>query len=156
MLLTGKLYKEEKQKFFDDQNGICPICGRPLEGDTQQHHLDHDHALSGPSAGKVRGLLCNLCNVAEGQIKHKFNRSGLKGRGIDYIEWLESLLVYLKKDYSENNIHPQFVSDISNQFSRLGKDDMIAEMKQRGFTVESWKTKDEIVKSFKKQFKKSL
>ncbi|WDS61618.1 recombination endonuclease VII [Cronobacter phage vB_Cdu_VP8] len=156
MLLTGKLYKEEKQKLFDEQNGICPICKRPLLGDVQQHHLDHDHALSGPSAGKVRGLLCNLCNGAEGQMKHKFNRSGLKGRDVDYIEWLEALLEYLKKDHSQNNLHPQYVTDISNQFSRQSKDDMITEMKQYGFEVESWKTKDEIVKSFKKQFKKSL
>lgn len=156
MLLTGKLYKEEKQKLFDLQKGICPICGRELKGEVQQHHLDHDHALEGPSAGKVRGLLCNLCNAAEGQMKHKFNRSGLKGQGVDYIEWMESLLKYLKLDHSGNNIHPQFVSDLSNQFARQSKDDMILEMNNRGFVVESWKTKDEIVKSFKKQFKKSL
>ncbi|WJZ27950.1 endonuclease VII [Serratia phage 92A1] len=153
MLLIGKLYKEEKQKLFDLQNGICPICGRELTGDVQQHHLDHDHALDGPQAGKVRGLLCNLCNGTEGIMKHKFNRSGLASRDVDYVEWLEALLAYLKKDYSENNVHPQLVKDVTSRFSRQGKDDMIAEMKQRGFTVNSWETKTQIAKSFQKQFK---
>lgn len=83
MLLTSKLYKEEKQRLFDAQHGICPICKRELDSDVQSNHLDHDHELNGPKAGKVRGLLCNLCNAAEGQMKHKFNRSGLKGQNID-------------------------------------------------------------------------
>ncbi|MGP2512407.1 endonuclease domain-containing protein, partial [Klebsiella pneumoniae] len=61
MLLTGKLYKEEKQKFYDAQNGKCLICQRELNPDVQANHLDHDHELNGPKAGKVRGLLCNLC-----------------------------------------------------------------------------------------------
>ncbi|UDY80472.1 hypothetical protein [Shigella phage CT01] len=30
MLLTGKLYKEEKQKFYNAQNGKCLICQREL------------------------------------------------------------------------------------------------------------------------------
>lgn len=156
MLLIGKLYKEEKQKLFDLQNGVCPICGRELIGDVQQHHLDHDHALDGPQAGKVRGLLCNLCNGTEGIMKHKFNRSGLAGRGIDYIEWMQALLDYLKKDYSDNNIHPQLVKDKTKQFTRLSKDDMILEMTKLGYEVKSWETKDQIAKSFQKQFKQSL
>ncbi|QPI13768.1 packaging and recombination endonuclease VII [Serratia phage 4S] len=156
MLLIGKLYKEEKQKLFDLQKGICPICGRELTGDVQQHHLDHDHALDGPQAGKVRGLLCNLCNGTEGIMKHKFNRSGLAGRGVDYIEWMQALLDYLKKDYSDNNIHPQLVKDKTKQFTRLSKDDMIAEMTKLGYEVKSWETKEQIAKSFQKQFKKSL
>lgn len=116
MLLTGKLYKEQKQKFYDAQHGKCLLCKRELSTDVQANHLDHDHELSGPKAGKVRGLLCNLCNAAEGQMKHKFNRSGLKGQNIDYLEWLESLLTYLKDDYSENNIHPSFVTDSDCKF----------------------------------------
>lgn len=156
MLLIGKLYKEEKQKLFDLQNGTCPICGRELTGDVQQHHLDHDHALDGPQAGKVRGLLCNLCNGTEGIMKHKFNRSGLAGRGVDYIEWMQALLDYLKKDYSDNNIHPQLVKDKTKQFTRLSKDDMILEMTKLGYEVKSWETKELIAKSFQKQFKQSL
>lgn len=155
MLLTGKLYQQEKQKFYDAQNGICPVCGRPLNEDVQSNHLDHDHELSGPKAGKVRGLLCNLCNAAEGQMKHKFSRSGLKGRDVDYLEWLENLLEYLKTDYSVNNIHPNFVGDKSKEFSRLNKEEMITEMANHGFTYADG-TRADLIKQFKKQLRKSL
>lgn len=156
MLLTSKLYKEEKQRLFDAQHGICPICKRELDSDVQSNHLDHDHELNGPKAGKVRGLLCNLCNAAEGQMKHKFNRSGLKGQNVDYLEWMESLLAYLKNDYTENNIHPNFIGDKSKEFSRLGKDEQIAEMLSRGFSYNENDTKTELVKKFKSQLRKSL
>ena len=156
MLLTGKLYKEEKEKLYQAQNGLCPCCKRPLDEDIQKNHLDHDHALEGDNAGKVRGLLCNLCNAAEGQMKHKFNRSGLKGREVDYLEWRESLLTYLKNDYTKNNIHPNFIGDKSKEFSRLGKPEMIAEMNAYGFTYSEDDSKPKLVASFKKQLRKSL
>jgi hypothetical protein len=156
MLLTGKLYKEEKQKLYDAQDGKCLICTRELNPDVQSNHLDHDHELNGPKAGKVRGLLCNLCNAAEGQMKHKFNRSGLKGQNVDYLDWLENLLVYLKTDYTENNIHPNFVPDKTKEFSRLGKEEMIQEMLSNGFSYNELDTKKQMVDSFKKQLRKSL
>ncbi|QPB12287.1 endonuclease VII [Providencia phage PSTCR6] len=155
MLLSGKLYKEEKEKLYKAQSGLCIICEQELDKDIQKNHLDHDHALEGPSAGRVRGLLCNLCNGAEGQMKHKFNRSGLVAKNVDYIEWMENLLSYLKSDHSENNIHPQYVNDKTKQFSRLNKDDMISEMLQNGFTIKG-DTKAELVKEYKKQLRKSL
>lgn len=156
MLLTGKLYKEQKQKFYDAQHGKCLICNRELNTDVQSNHLDHDHELNGPKAGKVRGLLCNLCNAAEGQMKHKFNRSGLKGQNVDYLEWLENLLAYLKTDYTKNDIHPNFIGDKSKEFSRLGKPEMIAEMNAYGFTYSEDDSKSKLVASFKKQLRKSL
>lgn len=156
MLLSGKIYKEEKQRLFELQKGICPVCGRNLNPDVQQNHLDHDHALDGPEAGKVRGLLCALCNAAEGQMKHKFNRSGLKGQEVDYLVWLENLLVYLRSDYTANPIHPQYVTDMVKRFSRLGKPEMINEMNKFGFTFDENDTKNQLVASFKKQFRKSL
>lgn len=156
MLLTGKLYKEQKQKFYDAQHGKCLICNRELNIDVQSNHLDHDHELNGPKAGKVRGLLCNLCNATEGQMKHKFNRSGLKGQNVDYLEWLENLLAYLKTDYTKNDIHPNFIGDKSKEFSRLGKPEMIAEMNAYGFTYSEDDSKSKLVASFKKQLRKSL
>lgn len=156
MLLTGKLYKEEKQKLFDSQQGICPVCKRDLDPDVQSNHLDHDHELSGPKAGKCRGLLCNLCNAAEGQMKHKFSRSGLKGREVDYLEWLQNLLTYLQKDYTQNPIHPNFVGDKTKEFSRLGKEEQLAMMLSHGFSYNEQDTKTVLVKKFKTQLRKSL
>ena len=130
ILLIGKLYGAEKERLYTEQNGLCPICGRELNDDIHSNHLDHDHGLQGPNAGKVRALLCSYCNSLEGQIKHKFDTSGLKSRDIEIADWLESLAKYYRKDISKHNIHPQFVNDLSKLFSRLdvqGMDDMAAE-----------------------------
>lgn len=156
MLLNTKSYKALKEELYQKQNGCCLLCKRPFEGPANEQHLDHDHALEGKNAGKVRGLLCCLCNGTEGIMKHKFNRSGLKGRGIDYVEWLEVLVDYLKQDYSSNDIHPQYVNDMAKMFARLDKSQMISEMVQRGFTYNESDTKDVLVKSFKKQLRKSI
>lgn len=129
ILLIGKLYVAEKERLYHEQNGLCPICGRELNEDIVSNHLDHDHTLEGPNAGKVRALLCLYCNSLEGQIKHKFDTSGLKTKGVDIADWLETLAEYYRKDLSEHNIHPQFVNDLSKLFSRLdvkGMDDMAA------------------------------
>jgi hypothetical protein len=61
-------------KKYKQQNGCCGCCKNKF---TRQPHLDHDHRT-----GKVRGLLCNNCNVA-------------LGHAMDSIERLEALKAYL-------------------------------------------------------------
>jgi hypothetical protein len=39
------------------QGGVCAICGGP-----GRLYVDHDH-----DSGRIRGLLCNRCNLAIGQ-----------------------------------------------------------------------------------------
>lgn len=153
MQLTSKTLKEEKHKRFHEQGGICPLCKNPLVSDIQKNHLDHDHALTGPNAGKVRGLLCHYCNTTEGVVKHKFERSGLRDR-VDYIQWLESLLTYIKDDYSESCYHPQYINDSAKKFSRLSLEDMRVELTKEGFTFELSDKKADLVKKYKTQFRK--
>lgn len=54
---------------FDEQDGVCAICGRPetkvLKGKKLSLSIDHDH-----ETGKVRGLLCMDCNTSIGKFKH--------------------------------------------------------------------------------------
>ena len=53
---------EKFQEMFDAQNGKCAICGiAPLD---KHLSIDHDH-----ETGAVRGLLCNPCNLALGNVK---------------------------------------------------------------------------------------
>ena len=57
-------YQTEKyirKLFYDAQNGICPICDKPLTGKIS---LDHDHAT-----GEPRGLLHQQCNMKVAQIE---------------------------------------------------------------------------------------
>ncbi len=151
--LTAKTLNEEKQRLFKLQSGKCLLCKNDLDSNVLKNHLDHDHALDGKNAGRVRGLLCIRCNPLEGLIKHKFERSGLKDK-VDYIQWLETLLTYLKNDYSESCYHPQYIIDSAKRFSRLSLEDMREEMKNENFDFELSDKKADLVKKYKKQFRK--
>ena len=48
---------------MDLQGSRCAVCRRAFEG-TIKPHADHDHTTGSP-----RGLLCHVCNTAEGLIK---------------------------------------------------------------------------------------
>ena len=48
-------------KTLATQNGKCAICGTTNPGRKCRFMIDHDHAT-----GKVRGLLCRLCNIGLG------------------------------------------------------------------------------------------
>lgn len=61
---------------FDDQNGVCWICGKPPIG--QPLSVDHCH-----KTGVVRGLLCHTCNRGLGYYK-------------DNPDWLERAAQYLR------------------------------------------------------------
>lgn len=48
---------EQKETLIQSQNGKCKICGNPMV----RCYVDHDH-----TTGKIRGILCNACNLALG------------------------------------------------------------------------------------------
>ena len=56
---------EEWNVMFDRQGRLCAVCRSPHSGRKNgQWCTDHDH-----KTGSVRGILCNGCNMALGQIK---------------------------------------------------------------------------------------
>ncbi|HHK7736737.1 TPA: endonuclease VII domain-containing protein [Escherichia coli] len=58
---------DEYNALLQQQGGRCAVCGEyPTPGNTRAHWdgklcIDHDH-----ETGRVRGLLCNDCNLAVG------------------------------------------------------------------------------------------
>jgi len=50
--------KEDFEYLFQNQNGKCAICNSNL---SSKICVDHNH-----KTGKVRGLLCNTCNMSLG------------------------------------------------------------------------------------------
>jgi len=75
---------QDYERLFKEQKGLCKICGKP---ETNSHHrtktphslaVDHDHRT-----GKVRGLLCALCNSGLGKFKES---SQLLQRAKEYID----------------------------------------------------------------------
>lgn len=156
MLLTPKFLKLEKIERFNAQNGICSLCKRELDKDVQKNHLDHDHELEGPNAGKTRGLLCSFCNALEGQIKHKFNSSGLNSRDVCIKEWLNSLAAYYNQDISSNSIHPQYVPDKVKKFSRMNKDEMLLALEEINVVPKENLTKEKLVNVYRKELRAYL
>lgn len=58
------LSKKEYDKILKEQNGKCAICGTPESELKKSLCVDHNH-----KTGKVRGLLCTLCNQGLGSFK---------------------------------------------------------------------------------------
>ena len=65
---------EDFQRMFQAQAGRCAICHDPF---VKRPHVDHCH-----STGRVRGLLCRLCNVSLGGFR---DNPKLLQRAIDYL-----------------------------------------------------------------------
>jgi hypothetical protein len=68
------LNRQEYLLLLQKSVGACTIC----ELQTHRLHIDHDH-----KTGKVRGLLCALCNAALGKLEQK--------------GWLEKAKIYLEQ-----------------------------------------------------------
>lgn len=55
---------EEAVAMFEAQGSVCKICKSDTPGSSKNWHVDHCH-----STGKVRGILCNHCNLMLGYAK---------------------------------------------------------------------------------------
>uniref|UniRef100_UPI00403FE523 endonuclease VII domain-containing protein n=1 Tax=Streptomyces sp. SS7 TaxID=3108485 RepID=UPI00403FE523 len=54
----------EYEAMLERQGGRCAICAIPSESSKRRLAVDHCHRT-----GRVRGLLCGLCNTAIGKLK---------------------------------------------------------------------------------------
>jgi Recombination endonuclease VII len=48
---------EDKVRKYQDQRGLCGLCGLPLDPEISKAHVDHNHVT-----GEVRKLLHKQCN----------------------------------------------------------------------------------------------
>ncbi|EMA4428626.1 TPA: endonuclease domain-containing protein [Enterobacter hormaechei] len=138
-----------KESLFKEQQGLCALTGLPID-EISKAHLDHDHRLDGPSAGRCRGLLLGNANVLEGRLKHQFNRSGLAGQ-IDYIDFLKRLVSYLERDNTDRPRHPQMIPDLKKRFSRYNLSDMRQNLSE--VHLETQGTKKELQQRYAKYLK---
>jgi hypothetical protein len=63
-----KLEPQHKADLLDAQNGGCAICGYRFGQKKGDMKVDHNH-----QTGKVRGLLCDLCNRGLGMFRDNQN-----------------------------------------------------------------------------------
>jgi len=69
------LTEHDVQTMFEQQHGLCACCGNPeisivrKTGKIKMLHVDHDH-----TTGKIRGLLCQDCNMSLGHLQDSSER----------------------------------------------------------------------------------
>ena len=71
---------KDYDRLFEEQNGLCPICGDAPDG--KRFAVDHDHAT-----GQVRGLLCHRCNPGIGYFRENIQ---ILGSAIEYLKAFET------------------------------------------------------------------
>jgi hypothetical protein len=69
---------EQYEDMLAAQDGCCAICKRAVEAAPRRLHVDHDHVT-----GRVRGILCYLCNTGLGVFKDDVERMRA---AIEYLE----------------------------------------------------------------------
>lgn len=67
---------EQYDYLLGSQGGVCAICSAPPQGKALA--VDHDHRT-----GRVRGILCQLCNQALGHMRDDVS---LLERAIQYLQ----------------------------------------------------------------------
>ena len=63
---TYKISVEEYENKLKEQNYCCAICNRHRDHFKRNLSVDHNH-----KTGKIRGLLCVICNTNVGVIEEK-------------------------------------------------------------------------------------
>ena len=69
--------QEQFDEMLVDQNSQCKICSIEFKG-TKYTHIDHCH-----DTNRVRGLLCNDCNLALGQFN---DNTDIMDNAIKYLQ----------------------------------------------------------------------
>lgn len=67
---------EKYDEIYQKQNGCCFFCGRHQSELPIRLAVDHDHRT-----GRIRGLLCQMCNVSLGRIEE----TGIQ-KVLDYLD----------------------------------------------------------------------
>ncbi len=109
--LEQKEIKQLKEKWHNEQNGICPLLN--LEFDLDKMVLDHQHKLKAElpdetGKGLCRGAIQFQANALEGKFTNAFKRLGLE-KYISMPDFLRNLADYLehnKIQEGELYIHP--------------------------------------------------
>ena len=75
---------EDYERMYAEQGGVCKICSLPANHNSNHLCIDHCH-----ETGKVRALLCDLCNRGLGYFK---DDTRLLDRASDYLRSYEGRL----------------------------------------------------------------
>lgn len=96
--IQQKNLKIYRKKWYDEQNGICPLLGTQIP--FQDTSVDHTHKKRGDpvglnGGGLIRGVIHFSANSLEGRITNAFKRAGLN-KFTDLPNFLRRLADYLE------------------------------------------------------------
>lgn len=109
--LKQKDLKTLKERWYNEQDGYCPLFGNRYPID--DYVIDHAHKLKSElpdetGKGLCRGVIHRIANSIEGKITNSFRRYGGHNH-TDLIQFLRNLADYLEKNKihtEEKWIHP--------------------------------------------------
>ena len=79
LIRTYNIDLKDYERILDNQGGVCAICSTSVPGGNNKRlSVDHCH-----TTGKVRGLLCRLCNAGIGKLK---DDPALTRKATEYLE----------------------------------------------------------------------
>lgn len=118
-----------RDKLSKEQKGIDPITGEAFHG---RLCLDHDHSKTGESAQRVRGVLSQASNTAEGKIKAIYHRylKYMTDQPLHVI--LRNLSDYYQKDNSHLPLHTSWIKTVQTAFSSLPEPKKALVLKELG------------------------
>jgi hypothetical protein len=69
-------------KMLEEQGGLCKICSLDFEKENKKPVIDHNH-----DTGKLRGILCQNCNMQLGHIERsKIKNFLFMDKAIEYLK----------------------------------------------------------------------
>jgi len=150
-----KAYREE---MLEEQNGKCAFCGE----DCEKPCLDHAHLP--PWKDKVRGVICNWCNIAIGKLENARVRTGTSWEMFEksfpdvhhYIWHYSDERPWSDFGYENADWHPSKRKSEVTAFSKLHAGEQLDVLKQMGSDLkfaldhEIASNKDFRIKLFKK------
>lgn len=118
-----------RDRLSKEQKGIDPITGEAFHG---RLCLDHDHSKTGDSAQRVRGVLSQASNTAEGKIKAIYHRylKYMTDQPLHVI--LRNLALYYERDNSHLPLHTSWIKTVQSSFSSLPEPKKALVLKELG------------------------
>lgn len=109
--------KEYREAMLNEQGGQCAFCHE----DCVKPTLDHAHR--DPHKDKVRGVICNSCNVLLGKCENSAVRLGVGMDGLRKFAW--QIAFYATADYSDADWHPSKRKSEEREFGKLKAHDQV-------------------------------
>lgn len=89
--LKGSDVPKLRKQILQEQNGICPICKKEIQGPC----LDHQHKKKIKGSGQIRGVLCRACNIFLGKAENNCVRFSISQKVLPSI--LRNIADYLEQ-----------------------------------------------------------